>query len=153
MHFCIVLAQRPIHPARCRQGPAALYEGLQQVKGDSTTDNTALVLWEDTFARTTGSAMIIPPPCCFFKIVAYRPEDFHMFDPGWTTITHLDVLFVGDVLVFFMVMALCPNLQVLEMTGSLCSDVTTSLLAPLFYPLLCELFIAVDVPLTCTNIV
>jgi hypothetical protein len=103
--------------------------------------------WEDAFARTTGSAMILPPPRRFFKIVACRPEDFHMFDPGWTTITHLDVLFVGDVSVFSTVMALCPNLQVLEMTGSLCSDVATSLLAPLFYPSLCELLIAVDAPL------
>jgi hypothetical protein len=28
--------------------------------------------------------MILPPPHHFFKIVACRPEDFHMFDPGWT---------------------------------------------------------------------
>jgi hypothetical protein len=56
--------------------------------------------------RAMRSAMIQLPFCHCFKIVACRPEDFHMFDPGWTIITHLDVLFVEDVSVFSTVMAL-----------------------------------------------
>ncbi|KAI9459605.1 hypothetical protein HD554DRAFT_2176875 [Boletus coccyginus] len=102
--------------------------------------------WKDAIADMER-AMDPPQPKRFFQMVVKRNEDFRMFDVGWANITHLNIVFHGDVHVFHTAIELCPNLRVLEMAGHRCSDRSTSLPVYIAYPSLCELFIAVDAPL------
>ena len=103
--------------------------------------------WGDDSKEGEENVVTLPSPQRFFQMEAERNEDFYTFGVGWATVTHLDVYFRADIDVFRTVMELCPNLQVLEMSGVRCSERSTSLPTRLTCPSLCELHITVNVPL------
>ena len=103
--------------------------------------------WGEILTQDVEGSTHLSPPQRFFQMDVRRKEDFYLFDVGWSNITHLQVRFLGDIDTFPTVVELCPNLQVLVMTGHRCSDRSTSFPTPLTYPSLQELSIAVAAPL------
>ena len=99
--------------------------------------------WGEILTQDVEGSTHLSLPQYFFQMDVHRKEDFYLFNVGWSNIIHLQVQFLRDIDTFPMAVELCPNLQVLVMTGHHCSNQLMSFSMPLTYLLLQELSIAV----------